>query len=145
MTTSGTLETASGVTNARDSLDQLLAFTPLEIDRFRWQPVAGCPGVYEKQLWRLGDYVHALIRYDSGASSVGKPLLAGHEPAIIRRPAIVAAPDTTQMRSSRTRTPRSCSPSCRGGIVVEGNGNASTGLLPQVPWIANSKTLIYWG
>ena len=79
MTTSGTLEPASGVANARDSLEQLLAFTPLEIDRFRWQPVAGCPGVYEKELWRLGDYVQALIRYDNGASSDGEPLLAGHE------------------------------------------------------------------
>ena len=79
MTTSGTLEPASGVANARDSLEQLLAFTPLEIDRFRWQPIADCPGVYYKELWRLGDYVQALIRYDNGASSDGKPLLAGHE------------------------------------------------------------------
>jgi hypothetical protein len=79
MNTSGTLEAASGVANARDSLELLVAFTPLEIDRFSWQPVAGCPGVFEKELWRLGDYVQALIRYDSGASSAGKPLLAGHE------------------------------------------------------------------
>ena len=32
-----------------------------------------------------------------------------------------------------------------GGIVVEGNGNASTGLLPQVPWVKEAETLIYWG
>jgi hypothetical protein len=30
-------------------------------------------------------------------------------------------------------------------VVVEGNGNASVGLLPQVPWIANAPTIIYWG
>lgn len=36
-------------------------------------------------------------------------------------------------------------PEIAGGIVVEGNGNASVGLLPQVPWIAAAKTLVYWG
>lgn len=36
-------------------------------------------------------------------------------------------------------------PELPDGIVVEGNGNASTGLLPQVSWIKSAKTLIYWG
>jgi hypothetical protein len=36
-------------------------------------------------------------------------------------------------------------PQLPGGIVVEGNGNASTGLLPRVPWIKAAETLIYWG
>lgn len=36
-------------------------------------------------------------------------------------------------------------PELPGGIVVEGNGNASTGLLPQVRWITSAATLIYWG
>jgi hypothetical protein len=36
-------------------------------------------------------------------------------------------------------------PELSGGIVVEGNGNASTGLLPQVPWINAAEILIYWG
>lgn len=36
-------------------------------------------------------------------------------------------------------------PELEGGNVVEGNGNASVGLLPQVPWIAGAKTLLYWG
>jgi hypothetical protein len=36
-------------------------------------------------------------------------------------------------------------PELPGAIVVEGNGNASTGLIPQVPWIKAARTLIYWG
>lgn len=36
-------------------------------------------------------------------------------------------------------------PELAGGIVVEGNGQASVGLLPQVSWIKDAKTLIYWG
>jgi hypothetical protein len=36
-------------------------------------------------------------------------------------------------------------PQMPGCIVVEGNGNASTGLMPQVPWIKAAETLIYWG
>lgn len=36
-------------------------------------------------------------------------------------------------------------PELPGGIAVEGNGNAATGLMPQVPWIRTARTLIYWG
>jgi hypothetical protein len=36
-------------------------------------------------------------------------------------------------------------PELPGGIVVEGNGQASVGLLPHVPWIKDASTLIYWG
>jgi hypothetical protein len=36
-------------------------------------------------------------------------------------------------------------PELAGGIVVEGNGQASVGLLPRVSWIKDAKTLIYWG
>jgi hypothetical protein len=36
-------------------------------------------------------------------------------------------------------------PEMPGAIVVEGNGNASIGLLPQVPWIATARSVIYWG
>jgi hypothetical protein len=36
-------------------------------------------------------------------------------------------------------------PELAGGIVIEGNGQASVGLLPRVSWIKDAKTLIYWG
>jgi hypothetical protein len=31
------------------------------------------------------------------------------------------------------------------GIVVEGNGNAGVGLLPQIDWIRSARAAIYWG
>ena len=65
--------------NARASLEQLVALNAMEIDGLPWEPVPDCPGVYEKELWRLGDFVQALIRYNTGATTMGKPLLAGHE------------------------------------------------------------------
>jgi hypothetical protein len=36
-------------------------------------------------------------------------------------------------------------PQMPGGVVVEGNGNSSTGLMPHVPWIKAAESLIYWG
>jgi hypothetical protein len=36
-------------------------------------------------------------------------------------------------------------PDLAGAIVVEGNGNASVGLLHRVPWIASAHRVIYWG
>jgi hypothetical protein len=56
---------------------------PLFLDRaalelLRWDPVPGCPGVFDKELWCDGDFVHALIRYEFGAASPGRPHLAAH-------------------------------------------------------------------
>lgn len=51
----------------------LLALGPTEIDQLPWQPVPGCPGVEDKELWRSGDLVHALIRYAPGSRTAGRP------------------------------------------------------------------------
>jgi hypothetical protein len=51
----------------------LVALDPAEIDRMPWQPVTRCPGVYDKELWRQGDFVDALIRYESAAATPGGP------------------------------------------------------------------------
>jgi anti-sigma factor ChrR (cupin superfamily) len=51
---------------------------PTEIGRLPWQPVPGCPGVEEKELWRSGDLVDALIRYAPGAATPGRHHRAGH-------------------------------------------------------------------
>ncbi len=40
--------------------------------------VTGCPGVQDKELWRFGDFVQALIRYAPAASTPGRPHLAAH-------------------------------------------------------------------
>lgn len=36
-------------------------------------------------------------------------------------------------------------PAMRQAIAVEGGGNAGSGLLPRVPWIANARHVLYWG
>jgi mannose-6-phosphate isomerase-like protein (cupin superfamily) len=62
----------------REALDTLYSVDPQEIVKLPWEPVDGCAGVYQKILWRLGDYVEALVLYEPGASTVGKPHLAAH-------------------------------------------------------------------
>jgi glyoxylate utilization-related uncharacterized protein len=64
--------------SARASLENLYSVNPDEIDALPWEPVAECPGVDAKTLWRLGDFVEALIRYQPGASTTGEPHLAAH-------------------------------------------------------------------
>lgn len=61
-----------------EALDALLVLDPIEIAQLPWQAVPGCPGVREKELWRFGDFVHALIRYEPGSSTPGRPHLAAH-------------------------------------------------------------------
>jgi hypothetical protein len=51
----------------------LLVLAPGEIDQLPWLPVPGCPGVEEKELWRSGDRVHAVIRYAPGSRTPGRP------------------------------------------------------------------------
>jgi uncharacterized RmlC-like cupin family protein len=55
-----------------------IMLNPAEIDQLPWQPVPGCPGVQEKELWRSHDMVHALIRYEPGAATPGRHHHAGH-------------------------------------------------------------------
>ncbi len=62
----------------KQALESLLALNPVEIDLLAWRPVEGHDGVFEKVLWRFGDYVQALIRYEPGASTQGEPHLVAH-------------------------------------------------------------------
>jgi hypothetical protein len=36
-------------------------------------------------------------------------------------------------------------PTVPGGITIEGNGNAATGLLHRVPWLLDVPQIVYWG
>ena len=51
----------------------MVSLTPDQIARIPWTAVTGCEGVYAKELWRRGDRVHALLRYEAGASTPGLP------------------------------------------------------------------------
>jgi ChrR-like protein with cupin domain len=53
--------------------DAVMALNAVDIDELPWQPVAGCRGVFDKELWRSDGFVHALIRYEPGASTPGPP------------------------------------------------------------------------
>lgn len=62
----------------RQALESLLILDAGAIDAIDWEPVPGLPGVCEKQLWRYGSYVEALLRFDVGAVGPGVPHLAAH-------------------------------------------------------------------
>lgn len=62
----------------REALGTLFSVDAAAIDGMSWEPVTGCPGVSDKILWRLGDFVEALVRYAPGATSPGRPHLAAH-------------------------------------------------------------------
>jgi ChrR Cupin-like domain len=62
----------------RDALESLYSLNPDEIAALPWEPVAGCTGVDAKNLWRLGDFVVALIRCQPGATTPGEPHLVAH-------------------------------------------------------------------
>lgn len=69
----------------------LLVLDPAGIDHLPWRSVPGCPGVEEKELWRSGDLVHALIRYEPGASTAGTPhQVADHHIWVISGAATIA-------------------------------------------------------
>ncbi len=68
----------TGAAATREALESLLALNPVEIDLLPWRQVDGYPGVFEKVLWRFGDYVQALIRYEPGAGTPGEPHLVAH-------------------------------------------------------------------
>jgi hypothetical protein len=68
----------------------LIVLGPVEIDQLPWLPVPGCPGVAEKELWRSGDLVHALIRYAPGSRTAGRPhLVADHHIWVIEGAAAI--------------------------------------------------------
>jgi hypothetical protein len=61
-----------------EALQVLYALDPVDIDALTWVPVPACPGVRQKVLWRFGDFVQALVRYEPGSGSPGLPHLAAH-------------------------------------------------------------------
>ena len=69
---------SSQLQSDRAAVEALLVLPADEIEATRWEPVPGCPGVIEKTLWRFGAFTQALVHYDSGASSPGRPHLAAH-------------------------------------------------------------------
>jgi mannose-6-phosphate isomerase-like protein (cupin superfamily) len=62
----------------REALESLYSVDAQEIDELPWTQVPACPGVHEKTLWRFGDFVVALIRYQPHATTPGVPHLAAH-------------------------------------------------------------------
>jgi hypothetical protein len=59
-------------------LDRPLTLEPAEIEQLPWRPVPDCPGVAAKDLWRSGDLHDALISYQPGAATPGKPHPSAH-------------------------------------------------------------------
>lgn len=66
------------VMSDREALECLYSIDAQQIDELPWTPVPACHGVHEKTLWRFGDFVVALIRYQPSASTPGAPHLAAH-------------------------------------------------------------------
>lgn len=56
--------------------DVLTTLTPADIEQLPWHAVTDCPGVRARELWRSGDFVHAMIVYEPGAHTPGVPHLA---------------------------------------------------------------------
>jgi mannose-6-phosphate isomerase-like protein (cupin superfamily) len=71
----GTLEVAMSTVTMDRPLrhDRPVILDPLLIDHLSWQPVPGCPGVRAKELWRTSDTVCALLDYQPGAGTPGRP------------------------------------------------------------------------
>ena len=61
------------MTSTMYGVQAVLTLTPEQIDRTPWTAVTSCEGVYVKELWRRGDLVYALLRYEPGASTPGRP------------------------------------------------------------------------
>ena len=51
----------------------ILTLSPAEIDKLPWQTIPGCPGTVAKDLWRSGDMHDALISYQPGSGTPGRP------------------------------------------------------------------------
>jgi hypothetical protein len=65
-------------TTSRATPDTPVVLAASDVEGLPWRDVPGCPGVEEKELWRSGDLVHALIRYGPGASTPGYPHSGAH-------------------------------------------------------------------
>jgi len=68
----------STMTHGSGVLGTMLVLNPDDIDRLEWRPVPGCPGVVAKDLWRSGDLHDALISYEPGGGTPGKPHAGAH-------------------------------------------------------------------
>lgn len=74
-----------------DALDDVTALTREEIGRSGWQPVQACPGVCQKVLWRSAGFVDALIRFEPGSRTPGRPHEgADHHIWVVRGQATIA-------------------------------------------------------
>lgn len=82
---------ASSVLGDAEALSALHSLDAQAIEELPWQDVASCAGVDEKVLWRLGDYVQALLRYEPGATTPGVPHLAAHHHVWIVSGAVMIA------------------------------------------------------
>lgn len=51
----------------------ILILNPGEIDQLPWQSIPGCPGTVAKDLWRVGALHDALISYEPGSGTPGRP------------------------------------------------------------------------
>ncbi|MEV4709416.1 cupin domain-containing protein [Actinoplanes sp. NPDC049316] len=58
--------------------DALVTLDPAEIDQLPWWPVPDCAGVVAKDLWRAGDLHDALISYEPGSATPGRPHPTAH-------------------------------------------------------------------
>ncbi len=65
-------------TSTRTDREALSVLRPDEIDRLTWRPVPTCPGVEFAELWRRGDCVNSLIRYEPDSRTPGYPHLAAY-------------------------------------------------------------------
>ena len=61
------------ITRDHGELDTMLILNPGDVDKLAWRPVPGCPGVSAKDLWRSGDLHDALISYEPGGGTPGRP------------------------------------------------------------------------
>ena len=62
----------------RAALSTMSVLPADEVERLPWVPVPACPGVDEKTLWKVGDFVVALLRYSPGSSTPGRGHQAAH-------------------------------------------------------------------
>jgi len=62
----------------RDDLGRLRILDQAAVDALPWEPRAGHEGVSQKVLWRSGDVVVGLLRFEPGATEPGHAHLAAH-------------------------------------------------------------------
>jgi hypothetical protein len=76
--------------------ESLVVLRPRDIAARDWRPVLGCPGVDYTELWRHGDFVHSLVRYQPESRTPGRPHVAAfHHLWVISGSAAVAGRPVT--------------------------------------------------